>query len=50
MSRRADQRLARELGISGVPFFVFDQRLAVSGAQPVAALVGALAQATAAAE
>ena len=47
---RADQRLARELGISGVPFFVFDQRLAVSGAQPVAALVGALAQATAAAE
>lgn len=44
---RADQRLARELGISGVPFFVFDQRLAVSGAQPVAALVGALAQATA---
>lgn len=45
---RADQRLARELGISGVPFFVFDQRLAVSGAQPVEALVGALAQATAA--
>ena len=39
---RADQRLARELGISGVPFFVFDQRLAVSGAQPVEALVGAL--------
>lgn len=45
---RADQRLARELGISGVPFFVFDQRLAVSGAQPVAALVGAIAQAVAA--
>ena len=25
---------AQRLGISGVPFFIFDQRLAVSGAQP----------------
>ena len=30
-----DERLARELGISGVPFFVVDRRYAVSGAQPV---------------
>lgn len=30
----ADIEQARALGISGVPFFVFDRRLAVSGAQP----------------
>lgn len=33
---RADIDEARELGISGVPFFVFDRRYAVSGAQDVA--------------
>lgn len=32
---RADQEQARKYGIRGVPFFVFDGRLAVSGAQPV---------------
>ncbi|XVU26554.1 DsbA family oxidoreductase [Actinoplanes sp. CA-054009] len=32
---RADLTRARELGISGVPFFVFDDKRAVSGAQPV---------------
>ncbi|MCY1145040.1 DsbA family oxidoreductase [Actinoplanes sp. Pm04-4] len=32
---RADLSRARELGISGVPFFVFDNKRAVSGAQPV---------------
>ncbi|WP_250035471.1 DsbA family oxidoreductase [Paractinoplanes maris] len=32
---RADLARARELGISGVPFFVFDNKRAVSGAQPV---------------
>ncbi|SNY29215.1 DsbA family oxidoreductase [Paractinoplanes atraurantiacus] len=32
---RADLGRARELGISGVPFFVFDDKRAVSGAQPV---------------
>jgi predicted DsbA family dithiol-disulfide isomerase len=42
---RADERLARELGISGVPFFVFGGRLAVSGAQPADVLRGALDQA-----
>jgi len=31
----ADIEEARQLGISGVPFFVFDRRFAVSGAQPV---------------
>ena len=42
---RADERGARELGISGVPFFVLDGRIGVSGAQPVEVLVGALAEA-----
>lgn len=28
------QQVAEQLGISGVPFFIFDSRLAVSGAQP----------------
>lgn len=32
---RADEEQARGLGISGVPFFLVDGRLAVSGAQPV---------------
>jgi predicted DsbA family dithiol-disulfide isomerase len=32
---RADLAQARALGISGVPFFVFDNKRAVSGAQPV---------------
>jgi predicted DsbA family dithiol-disulfide isomerase len=42
---RADERDARELGISGVPFFVIDRRFGVSGAQPAAVLVQALEQA-----
>jgi predicted DsbA family dithiol-disulfide isomerase len=42
---RGDERLAQELGISGVPFFVLDQRLGVSGAQPAEVLRGALAEA-----
>lgn len=32
---RAEARNAASQGISGVPFFVFDDRLALSGAQPV---------------
>jgi predicted DsbA family dithiol-disulfide isomerase len=32
---RTDEQEARSLGISGVPFFVFDRKLAISGAQPV---------------
>ena len=31
---RADQNQASRLGVSGVPFFLFDGRYAVSGAQP----------------
>ena len=42
---RADERQAREFGISGVPFFVIDRRFGVSGAQPAAALLQALEQA-----
>jgi predicted DsbA family dithiol-disulfide isomerase len=42
---RSDENLARELGISGVPFFVLGGRLAVSGAQPEDVLLGALQKA-----
>lgn len=31
-----DQAQAQEMGISGVPYFVFNQQVALSGAQPVA--------------
>lgn len=39
---RRDEALARELGISGVPFYVLSGRLGVSGAQPADVLLGAL--------
>jgi predicted DsbA family dithiol-disulfide isomerase len=42
---RADLEQAREYGIQGVPFFVFDGRFAVSGAQPAEVLAAALARA-----
>ena len=42
---RADEVEARELGITGVPFFVLDRRYGVSGAQPAEVLLGALNQA-----
>jgi predicted DsbA family dithiol-disulfide isomerase len=42
---RNDERLARELGITGVPFFVLGGRHAVSGAQPPDTLSEALARA-----
>lgn len=45
---RADEELGARLGIRGVPFFVFDGRLGVSGAQPVEVLLEALGQAAAA--
>lgn len=32
---RADEEMAGALGIRGVPFFVFNKKLALSGAQPV---------------
>ena len=42
---RGDERQAMAYGIRGVPFFVLDGRLGVSGAQPAEALLGALTQA-----
>ena len=39
-----DIALARQIGVQGVPFFVFDGRLAVSGAQPVEVFRQALEQ------
>lgn len=43
----ADGREARELGASGVPFFVIDGRYGVSGAQPTDVLIAALMRARA---
>lgn len=45
MDVEEDQRAARELGANGVPFFVFDGRLGLSGAQPAAVFEAALTQA-----
>ena len=42
---RADEAEAQALGIHGVPFFVLDRRLAVSGAQSPQILLSALHQA-----
>ncbi len=36
---------ARQMGVSGVPFFIFNQKVAVSGAQEPAALLAAMQQA-----
>lgn len=41
----AEEQRARDLGVTGVPFFVFNQRLAVSGAQPPEVLLDAMEQA-----
>jgi predicted DsbA family dithiol-disulfide isomerase len=40
-----EDRRARELGVEGVPFFVFNRRLAVSGAQEPEVLLGAIERA-----
>jgi predicted DsbA family dithiol-disulfide isomerase len=42
---RDDESVAHRFGINGVPFFVLDRRLGVSGAQPVEVLLGALEEA-----
>jgi predicted DsbA family dithiol-disulfide isomerase len=42
---RADEQRARDIGVSGVPFVVVGERLAVSGAQPVELFGRALTQA-----
>lgn len=39
---REDEAMARAMGVTGVPFFVFDRKLALSGAQPVEAFHRAL--------
>jgi predicted DsbA family dithiol-disulfide isomerase len=39
---RADQREAVQLGIRGVPFFVIDRKLGLSGAQPAATILDSL--------
>jgi predicted DsbA family dithiol-disulfide isomerase len=44
--RSMDARV-RELGVTGVPFFIFDNRFAVSGAQEPEALVGVIEEALA---
>jgi len=41
----AEDARARELGIEGVPFFIFNGRLGVSGAQPAEVLLDAMKQA-----
>ena len=41
-SVRADEAEAQALDITGVPFFVIDRKVAVSGAQPIDVLVQAL--------
>lgn len=38
---RQDEEMAQEIGISGVPFFVFNRKFAVSGAQPPEAFIEA---------
>ncbi|MFM8895657.1 MAG: DsbA family protein [Actinomycetales bacterium] len=40
-----DQQAAARLGATGVPFFLFDGRIAIAGAQPEAVLAEALLQA-----
>ncbi len=41
---RADQEQGQAYGLRGVPFFVFDQKYTVSGAQPVDAFVDVLTE------
>ena len=44
----ATQRRTRELGVTGVPFFIFNERVAVSGAHEPPALLAAIEQSLAA--
>lgn len=46
---RADEHIARELGIHGVPFFIIDGKYALSGAQPIESFERAFAMARGAA-
>jgi predicted DsbA family dithiol-disulfide isomerase len=42
---RDDEQTAQTIGVRGVPFFVFNQKLAVSGVQPPETFLGAMRQA-----
>lgn len=42
-----DKQLAEQIGVRGVPFFVFNQKIAVPGAESVETLVQAMAKASA---
>ncbi len=42
---RSDEQAARQLGVTGVPFFVIDRRYGVSGAQPPEVLLQCLQEA-----
>ena len=42
---RADEARAAGFGVTGVPFFLFDEKTVITGAQPVAAFAKALQQA-----
>ena len=42
---RADEAVGRRLGISGVPYFVFNGTVSIAGAQPPASFVSAIRQA-----
>lgn len=41
---RADERVAAELGISGVPFFLLENQWVINGAQPVETILAGLQQ------
>jgi len=42
---RYDEQMAQQIGVRGVPFFVFNQKVAVSGAQAPETFLGAMRQA-----
>jgi len=42
---KEQDRRARAIGVEGVPFFIFNQRLALSGAQPPEVIVEAMEKA-----
>ncbi|OAS18661.1 DsbA family oxidoreductase [Paenibacillus oryzisoli] len=43
---RSNEATAKQLGITGVPFFVIDRKYAISGAQPTEVFINALNQAS----
>ncbi|MEH7386219.1 DsbA family oxidoreductase [Bacillus sp. JJ1521] len=41
---RIDESIAQQIGVTGVPFFVINQKYSISGAQPTSTFLGALQQ------